>query len=312
MSANSGRTASDLASGLYGITQTGTPGNVYSGNTTSTDRMDSRNLAAAMSGEIWFSFLVNVPAAGNWAGLSFDSDLTTGGAEKYSHALSELRVLLTPSALVVDMTTGVPTATGTETGTFAAGSTHLILGKMNIVTGNDTLEIWVDPNVYAAGGPDGLPTANFTSTTVDFMDSVARIGVPNSDSTGNSPGDLVHIDAIWLSDTATAFVDVTGVTGGDTDPPTVSALSPTNGAEDVELDANLVITFNESVTNGASGNSVSGDRMDSQDLTASMSGDIWFTVLVYVPAGGDFAGISFHSDTAVASGGVCSICECWH
>jgi len=243
-------TAPDLTSALYGITQAGTVAKVYSANTSSTDRMDSRNLAAAMSGEIWFSCLVNVPAAGNWAGLAFDSDLTTGGTERYSHQLSELRVLLTPTQLVVDMDGGIPTATGTETGTFAAGSTHLILGKMNIVTGNDTLEIWVDPNVYAAGGPGGLPTANFTSTTVDFMDSVARIGVPISDSAAN---DSVHVDAIWLSDTATAFVDVTGVTGGDTAPPAVDALTPTNSANNVRVDLDLEVTFDEAVQKGTIG-----------------------------------------------------------
>lgn len=170
--------------------------------------MDSRNLAAAMSGEIWFSALVNVTSGSNFAGLAFDSDLTTGGTERYSHQLSELRVLLTPTTLLVDLDGGdPPTATGTETGTFTVGTTHLILGSMTVGAGNDSLSVWVDPDVNAAGGPGGLPTANFTSTTVDFMDSIARIGVPISWNGSSSP----HVDVIRVSDTGTAFQDVTGV-----------------------------------------------------------------------------------------------------
>jgi len=200
--------ATDLTYASYAITQTGTPGNVYAANTPHNDRMDSRNLSAAMSGEIWFSALVNVTSGSNFAGLAFDSDLTTGGVERYSHQLSELRVLLTPTSLLVDMDGGAPpTATGTETGSFAADTTHLILGKMNVGVGNDTVSVWVDPDVNAAGGPGGLPTANFTSTTVDFMDSVSRIGVPISWNGSSSP----HVDAIRVSDTSTAFTDVTGV-----------------------------------------------------------------------------------------------------
>ena len=201
----------DLTYANYSITQTGTPGSVYSANTNHNDRMDSRNLSAAMSGEIWFSALVNVPTLDNFAGLSFDSDLTTGGTERFSHALSELRVVLTPSSLIVDMDGGTgPVATGTETGSFAAGTTHLILGRMTIGVGNDALSVWINPDVNASGGPGGLGAANFTSTTVDFMDSIARIGVPISDD--SVIDDTAHVDAIRVSDTGTAFTDVTGVT----------------------------------------------------------------------------------------------------
>ena len=195
--------ANDLTYANYAITQTGTTQKVYACNTSHADRMDSRNLAAAMSGEMWFSVLVNVPTGANFAGLAFDSDLTTGGAERYSHALSELRVLLTPSQLIVDLDGG---ALPSGTGSYAADTTHLILGNMNVGAGNDTLSVWVDPDLTAVSGPGGLPTADFTETTVDFTDSIVRIGVPLSWG-GTSP----NVDAIRLSDTQTAFEDVTGV-----------------------------------------------------------------------------------------------------
>jgi len=191
--------ANDLTYANYGITQTGTTQKVYACNTSHADRMDSRNLAAAMSGEMWFSVLVNVPTGANFAGLAFDSDLTTGGAERYSHALSELRVVLTPSQLIVDLDGG---ALPSGTGSYAADTTHLILGQMNVAAGNDTLNVWIDPDLTGA-----LPAADFTETTVDFADSIARIGVPLSWGSDTSP----NIDAIRLSDTQTAFEDVTGV-----------------------------------------------------------------------------------------------------
>ncbi len=195
----------DLTYANYTITQTGTTERVYSGNTTSTDRMDSRNLATAMSGEIWFTVLVNVPAAGNFTGLAFDSDTVPGKTvESYSHALSELRVLMSATQLVVDVDGGTLPA---GSGSFAADTTHLILGHMTVATGNDTLEVWIDPNLNIVGSPSGLPAADYTSTAADFADSIARIGVPNSDATSS---DAVHIDAIRLSDTENAFEDVTG------------------------------------------------------------------------------------------------------
>jgi hypothetical protein len=201
-------TATDLTYANYSITQTGTPGSVLAVNTANNDRMDSRNLAASMSGDIWFSALVNVTAGSNFGGLSFAKDLYTGGANRYSHALSELRVVLTPTSLIVDMDGGTgPAATGGETGTFVAGTTHLILGSMNVGAGNDTLSVWIDPDVNASGGPSGLGTANFSSTTVDFMDEINKIGAPMSWNGTTSP----HVDAIRMSNDADAFFDVTGV-----------------------------------------------------------------------------------------------------
>lgn len=202
--------ALDLTYANYGITQTGTTNRVYAANTTSTDRMDSRNFSAAMSGEIWFSALVKVTSGSAFAGLSFDEDLEVGNkpASSYSHQLSELRILLTPSSLIVDMNGGnPPAASGGETGSFSADTTHLILGQMIVAAGNDSLNVWIDPDVNAAGGAGGVGAANFTSTTVDFMDSVSRVGVPISWNGSSSP----HVDAIRISDTNTAFVDVTGV-----------------------------------------------------------------------------------------------------
>lgn len=200
-------TAPDLTYANYGITQTGTVQKVYGGNNTHPDRMDSRDLAAAMTGEIWFSVLVNVPTGGGFAGLSFHSDTLAATSPDYSHNAADLRVVMSPSELWVDWEGGVTNATWTPDATvagFSAG-THLLLGQMTVGVGTDSLNVWVDPDVNAAGGPGGLPAATYSNSTIDFTDSIVRIGVPINVNVEDTA------DAIRMSNTTTAFADVTGV-----------------------------------------------------------------------------------------------------
>lgn len=205
-------TASDLTYANYGITQTGTTDMVYGGNNTHADRMDSRTITSAMSGEVWFSILVNVPQDGGFAGISFD-DGTPSPA--YSHNNSDLRIVMSPTELWIDWEGGATNAAWTADATvggFSAG-THLLLGKMNIGAGNDSIDVWVDPDVNAAGGPGGLGAADYSNATVDFMDSIAAIGVPLHMGTNTpvNPTPIDTADAIRVSDTVDAFEDVTGV-----------------------------------------------------------------------------------------------------
>ena len=191
-------TAADLTYANYGITQTGDTQKIMASNA-APDRQDVRTLTTAMSGEIWFTVLVNVPTGGNYAGLTFNN---TGNS--YDPVTTGARILMGDTQLQVGLSGG---AAATGTGTFSAGTTHLLLGQMTVGVGNDTLNVWVDPDVNAAGGPGGLPTANFTSTTVDFADSITDIGAAGAKGTAAE----VYSDAYRMSDTGTAFADVTGV-----------------------------------------------------------------------------------------------------
>ncbi len=192
--------APDLTYANYGITQTGTTQRIYSANA-SPDRQDVRTLSAPLSGETWFSVLVNVPTGSEYAGLTFNNS-----GNSYDPITTAARILLTPSELQVGLNGG---GAATGTGTFAADTTHLLLGQMDIVGGIDTLNVWVDPDLTALTGLGDLGTANFTSTTVDFANSITDIGVAGRK--GNSGSD-VSIDAFRLSDNVgTAFFDVTGV-----------------------------------------------------------------------------------------------------
>jgi len=188
----------DLTYANYFITQSGTTQNIYTSNA-GPDRQDKRDLATAMSGDIWFSILVHVPAGGNYAGLTFNRH----GAD-WNPIDTDARILMGASQLQVGFNGGTAT---TGTGTFSADTTQLLLGQMNVAAGNDTLSVWVSPDLTAVSGPGDLPAANFTSTTVDFTDSIANLGVAGSKGAAAE----VYIDAIRLSDTETAFEDVTGV-----------------------------------------------------------------------------------------------------
>jgi hypothetical protein len=240
----------DLTYGNYAITQSGTTERVYNVFPAHPDRQDSRDLATAMSNEVWFSVLVNVPVGGSFAGLAFHSDPLSAPSDDFSHNVADLRVLMSPNQLIVDVDGGALPA---GMGSFAAGYTHLLLGKLSVVTSNDAISVWVNPNLNGASGPEDLPTADYTNSTVDFANTIVRIGVPGADDGIAS----VSVDAIRLSDTTNAFKDVTGVIGeADVITPTVTALSPANAAINVSVDTDLVITYSEFVQKGTNGNIV--------------------------------------------------------
>ena len=104
------------------------------------------------------------------------------------------------------------TLQGTADGaTMALGSDTLILGQLLIdPSGNETLSIWVNPDV--SGGIPGLGTASTSlSEQAGSLDSgIARVGI-QSYSSDNQGG---VVDAFVVSDATDpnqAFADVSGV-----------------------------------------------------------------------------------------------------
>ena len=160
-------------------------------------------------------------------------------------------------------------------GTFAAGKTHLLLGQMKVVSGNDTLSVWVDPDLTGVRSPDELPAASFTSTTVDFADSITKLGVAGRSGSNTSN---VLIDAIRLSNHATAFSDVTGVRIVATEvvakaTPSIVRIKSIKGNKNVVSDDKLVLTFSEPIQRG-SGNVVirkipNGDIVETIPVTSA-------------------------------------------
>ena len=191
----------DLTYANYFITQSGTEDRIYQSNA-GPDRQKVRALESAMSDEIWFTMLVNVPEiAGRdgYAGITFNNygntwDPITTGA----------RILLGDSLQV-----GFNGGTATVTGSFARDTTHLILGQMIVGDGNDTLSVWISPDLTSVTSPAGLPDATYSNTEVEFADSIVSVGVAGRTTTNGGPP--VYMDAIWMSNRDTAFYDVTGI-----------------------------------------------------------------------------------------------------
>jgi hypothetical protein len=232
--------APDLVYPNYGIVQTGTTDRIYAANAAS-DRQDLRDLATAMTGEIWFSVLVNVPDGASYAGLTFNSSGAT-----YDPVATDARILMTPNKLQVGFKGGEPIP---ARGTYTAGKTHLLLGHMIVVSGNDTLSVWVDPDLTTVHSPEALPAANFTSKNVDFTNSITKLGVAGSRGQGKS---YAMLDAIRLSNLATAFSDVTGVriVGRDViakTAPSILRIKAIHGNSKGTSEDKLVLTFSEPI-----------------------------------------------------------------
>jgi hypothetical protein len=258
--------APDLVYPNYGIVQAGTTEKVYAVNARP-DRQDLRDLATAMTGEIWFSVLVNVPDGASYAGLTFNSR-----GDTYDPVATDARILMSPNQFQVGFKGNKPIP---GKGTFAAGKTHLLLGQMKVVSGNDTLSVWVDPDLTGVRSPDELPAASFTSTTVDFADSITKLGVAGRSGSNTSN---VLIDAIRLSNHATAFSDVTGVRIVATEvvakaTPSIVRIKAIKGNKNVVSDDKLVLTFSEPIQRG-SGNVVirkisNGDIVETIPVTSA-------------------------------------------
>lgn len=185
----------DLSSPLYTLPQSGTPQSIQ-GDYGGSGRQNSRAVATTMSGDVWFSYLVNQPDTAARGGVSLN---------QASYGFAQPRVLAAGTSLVV----GLPDGNHWISNQFAYGNTALVVGQMSVGTGNDTVQVWVNPDLVAQ--PDITayePTYHNAST--DFADSITRVGV-GSYYTGSSSINLGGVvDNVAFSDTPTAYQDVTG------------------------------------------------------------------------------------------------------
>jgi len=190
----------DLSSSLYNIVQSGTPQSIY--GTHSDGRQQNRALSTPLSGEVWFSFLARNDGSGDRSGITFDnSGYTTNNKGQLLLLDENIRFNLVngPSAGQYVQVNNVLTY----------GQTALLVGQLIVGSGNDSLKLWVNPDL--AGDPFALEslTPVLSTTAFDFGDDVTRIGVLSYYwSAGGPTGGLV--DNFRLSDEWNAFSQVTG------------------------------------------------------------------------------------------------------
>jgi len=180
----------------YAITQTGTAQSVQGGHTEY--RQSSRPLAAAMTGTVWFSFLANNAASTSVSGITFNVSGFTSGTP---------RIGLTGDTFYA----GLNTYTASSA-TVTLGQTALILGRLGINSaGNETLEVWLNPDVANGIAGLGAATASFNEEAASINGGVSRIAIA---AYRNATGSGGQMDSILLSNAADqnlAFADVTGV-----------------------------------------------------------------------------------------------------
>jgi len=195
----------DLTSTLYNIQQTGTAQSVRGDHHQA--RQQNRALASSMSGEIWFSFLANNPNSNSRAGISLNaSGWPAPSSESVLFLGDDFRVYLNGSFTSISDATSL-------------GKTTLVVGQMIVGAGDDTLNVWVDPDLMSDYNIFNH-TKVFSDSTTDFASSISRVGVISYRyGSGGTIGGTV--DAVRFSDTAMAFYDVTGVTGIIPEPSTL-------------------------------------------------------------------------------------------
>ena len=211
--------------GGYNITQTGT-GLAY--GRYNAFRGSNRYIDTDLSGTVWFSALLRNPVSTDRAGIQFNNhaDAPYGGAD-YNRGNFDVGIY--GQDLRVTYNGGLP---GPSAATVPVGQTHLVVGKMVIGAGNDSLEVWADPaDLQSLGAPD------FSQADANIGDDLYLAGVFGYHQRGGGDSDSGQIDALRISDgggdAAQAFLDVVGPLAP---PPPPSVVQPL----DVKADANVV------------------------------------------------------------------------
>jgi len=170
----------------YALTQSGNSRSIKGDY--SAARQNYRTLTTALTNNtVWFSFLLHNADATSGGGLGFNQS---------SWDPVNPLVRSQGSDLLLNGSTVASTV-------FTEDQTALVLGKITVQdSGNDTFEIWVDPDL--SGGEAGLPAPTGTDSASDFFDSAGITNIANISYLN------AKLDMIYLSDGPDGFADVTG------------------------------------------------------------------------------------------------------
>ena len=196
--------AGDLAapaSTNFNLPQSGTAQSVRGDVATTTGSSIEAEIATPLTGEVWFSFLVN-PVAGARSGIDInpaDNPASPSGSPLRIITVNDELRLITPSD-------------NQNAGSVAYSQTALVLGRIQINGNgaNEVVSIWLNPDVTNHGAADYIMNdADFVTT------DIFRLGIESYRSGGTVGG---IVDLVTLSNGFGAYENVTGV-------PTPSALS---------------------------------------------------------------------------------------
>lgn len=182
------------ASTNYAITQTGTPQSIIGSG--SSAREANVALSTALTGStIWGSFLVNLNGGTvGRGGIQFNAPVSATNP-------NDPRVL----ALGLDAQARLDGSGGADinfSNALTSNATALILFSIDFdPAGNDTMNMWVNPDVANLGAPLSFSTADWLGAS----------GITTVSVFSYSSGALPLVDAFRLSDDADAYFQVTGI-----------------------------------------------------------------------------------------------------
>ena len=182
----------------YGVSQSGTEQSVQ-GGTLGIGFQTNRDVADALSGAVWFSFLLNQPDLDSRGGISFNN---------LGEAAANPRVIMVGDELRLGLVTTQGVGGGYTISSAEFQEDMLILGRLQIdPTGMELLEVWVNPDV--AGGIAGLGAADNTlmQDAMSLDAGITRIGLQSYTGASLSMGGI--IDSLRISDRDSIFFDVT-------------------------------------------------------------------------------------------------------
>ena len=147
--------SSNLTSPLYSIIQSG---NGYAYGNYNQFRGINRQVEPDLSGEVWFSVLLQNTASNHHAGIQFNAHTATQGSSAIDYGQGPWDIELSGTSLIARYS-GVNSA---SLATLALNETHLILGRLILGPGNDTMDLWADPGdlcnlgspLFSAGSAD--------------------------------------------------------------------------------------------------------------------------------------------------------------
>ncbi len=188
----------DLSSDKYELSQSG-DGRSIQGNFSAV-RHTTRALATPLSGEVWFSFLLNLPDATSRGGIVFNPTASNGTTNPYSV------FLLGPQTLRA--TVGQSSGNNKDAAVNATlGQTVLIVGQLD--TNAQTLKAWFDPDLVA--NPDILSHTPQLSVELSVpIESITSVGPMswNTASTTATPVVGGIVDHVRVSNSYNAFLDI--------------------------------------------------------------------------------------------------------
>jgi len=173
----------------FGLTQSGDP--TFINGMYSSGRMAGADIAEAMTGTVWGSFLV-VPHSDGFNGIGFNNTSSTSGKPAI-RCLNRNRLYYEP-----------PSGAVATADNALLDGTNLILFRIIIDAdgSNDDVTLWINPDVTDLGSE----TPAIAKASVDFVgSSIDRLNIISYKTASN------QVDMVTLSNDADAYFDVTGV-----------------------------------------------------------------------------------------------------